>query len=151
MDDGLHGCTGWAGGRVIGHRMHKGHIPSLPLYEERKRPSRRTFLQNFLNLNSQGIKRVDWPQNVHIFVTPHGKRKPSPCLSLSAVPSKAQAGQRERKWPCQGDRKLGVEQLRHLKDVISLPLKRSNDTASGHNDAWAIGQSVRRSAFSLTR
>ena len=26
------------------------------------------------------------------------------------------------------DRKLVVEQLRHLKDVISLPLKQSNDT-----------------------
>ena len=58
-------------------------------------------------------------------------------------------GNENPKWPSLGDRKLGVEQILRLKEVKSLRLKRSNETASGRNDARATDQSVRRSAFSL--
>ena len=57
----------------------------MALSGERKRPSRRTLLQSFLNLNSQGIKRVDWPQKAHIIVTPHGKRRNGPLGGIGNI------------------------------------------------------------------
>ena len=108
----------------------KGTIPSLPPYEERKRPSRRTFLQSILNLNQSGDEKG---------------RLATKCTYFRY------SSWETKKWLSWGDRKPGVEQLLRLKEVNSLPLKRSNETASGRNDARAIGQLVRRSAFSLTR
>ena len=49
----------------------------MTLSGERKRLCRRTDLQSFLNLNSQGIKRVDWPQSAQM--TQKREKELEPC------------------------------------------------------------------------